>query len=335
MASANRGESMYPMRKSATRTLVLSAASLTFLVATTSVSFAASVVQSGSKISAQICPDGNPCPAAPAGSIDCTPYAGKTLPRECTLAPGEGENEGFNIGNLPDVKVVVGAARSVTTFDMSAVIGAMGQYSSVALFYVDFGDGTGYGSAGNLRALTSFPSSHIYVDAGNYTITGYGVSKGRTESTTMTITVPSAKNPDPTPDTVASTAWTTTTNTVTDTVEATGSASSVGSLQIGVGGKVISDATSKPAGTTTAKAPKVTVKPSNVIIVTVPKLPPNMAVLAEVKVDGTWYEIPEGDVTDGGTLTLSALTFVKAGSYTVRLTLASGAKRFVTITVKR
>ena len=315
--------------------MLIGAISMTMLAATTSVSFAASVVQSGSKYSAQICPDGNPCPAVPAGSIDCTPYPGKTIPRECTLAPGEGENEGFNIGNLPEVKVVVGAARSVTTFDMSGVISAMGQYSSMALFYVDFGDGTGYGSAANLRALTSFPSSHIYVDAGNYTITGYGVSKGRTESTTMTITVPSAKNPDPTPDTVTSTAWTTTTNTVTDTVEATGSATSVGSLQIGVGGKVISDATSKPAGTTTAKAPKVTVKPSNVIIVTVPKLPPNMAVLAEVKVDGTWYEIPEGDVTDGGTLTLSALTFVKAGSYTVRLTLASGAKRFVTITVKR
>jgi hypothetical protein len=257
------------------------------------------------------------------------------LPRECTLAPGEGENEGFNIGNLPDVKVVVGAARSVTTFDMSAVISAMGQYSSLALFYVDFGDGTGYGSASNLRALTSFPSSHIYVEAGNYTITGYGASKGRTESTTMNITVPSAKNPDPTPDTVASTKWTTTTDTVTDTVEATGSESSVGSVQIGVGGKVISDATSKAAASTPAKAPKVKVKPSNVIIVTVPKLPPNMAVLAEVKVDNTWYEIPAGDVTDGGTLTLSALTFVKAGNYTVRLTLASGAKRYVTITVKR
>jgi hypothetical protein len=257
------------------------------------------------------------------------------LPRECTLAPGQGENEGFNIGNLPDVKVVVGAARSVTTFDMSAVISAMGQYSSLALFYVDFGDGTGYGSAGNLRALTSFPSSHIYVEAGNYTITGYGASKGRTESTTMNITVPSAKNPDPTPDTVASTKWTTTTDTVTDTVEATGSESSVGSVQIGVGGKVISDATSKAAASTPAKAPKVKVKPSNVIIVTVPKLPPNMTVLAEVKVDNTWYEIPAADVADGGTLTLSALTFVKAGNYTVRLTLASGAKRYVTITVKR
>ena len=326
---------MSALRICSAKTLMVGAISVAFFAASASVSLASSVAQSGSKFSAQICPDGNPCPAVPAGSIDCTPYAGKTLPRECTLAPGEGENEGFNIGNLPEVKVVVGAARSVTTFDMSGVISAMGQYSSMALFYVDFGDGTGYGSAGNLRALTSFPSSHIYVDAGNYTITGYGVSKGRTESTTMTITVPSAKNPDPTPDTVASTAWTTTTNTVTDTVEATGSATSVGSLQIGVGGKVISDATSKPAGTTTAKAPKVTVKPSNVIIVTVPKLPPNMAVLAEVKVDGTWYEIPEGDVTDGGTLTLSALTFVKAGSYTVRLTLASGAKRFVTITVKR
>ena len=326
---------MFIMQKNTARTLLVGAISIAFLTVTASVSLASSVAQSGSKFSAQICPDGNPCPAVPAGSIDCTPYAGKTLPRECTLAPGEGENEGFNIGNLPDVKVVVGAARSVTTFDMSAVISAMGQYSSLALFYVDFGDGTGYGSASNLRALTSFPSSHIYVEAGNYTITGYGASKGRTESTTMNITVPSAKNPDPTPDTVASTAWTTTTDTVTDTVEATGSATSVGSLQIGVGGKVISDTTTKAPATSAAKAPKVKVKPSNVIIVTVPKLPPNMAVLAEVKVDGTWYEIPEGDVTDGGTLTLSALTFVKAGSYTVRLTLASGAKRFVTITVKR
>jgi hypothetical protein len=326
---------MSALRICSTKTLLVGAISIAFLTITANVSLASSVAQSGSKFSAQICPDGNPCPAVPAGSIDCTPYAGKTLPRECTLAPGQGENEGFNIGNLPDVKVVVGAARSVTTFDMSAVISAMGQYSSLALFYVDFGDGTGYGSAGNLRALTSFPSSHIYVEAGNYTITGYGAYNGRTESTTMNITVPSAKNPDPTPDTVASTKWTTTTDTVTDTVEATGSESSVGSVQIGVGGKVISDATSKAAASTPAKAPKVKVKPSNVIIVTVPKLPPNMAVLAEVKVDNTWYEIPAGDVTDGGTLTLSALTFVKAGNYTVRLTLASGAKRYVTITVKR
>jgi hypothetical protein len=326
---------MSALRICSTKTLLVGAISIAFLTITANVSLASSVAQSGSKFSAQICPDGNPCPAVPAGSIDCTPYAGKTLPRECTLAPGQGENEGFNIGNLPDVKVVVGAARSVTTFDMSAVISAMGQYSSLALFYVDFGDGTGYGSASNLRALTSFPSSHIYVEAGNYTITGYGASKGRTESTTMNITVPSAQNPDPTPDTVASTKWTTTTDTVTDTVEATGSESSVGSVQIGVGGKVISDATSKAAASTPAKAPKVKVKPSNVIIVTVPKLPPNMTVLAEVKVDNTWYEIPAADVSDGGTLTLSALTFVKAGNYTVRLTLASGAKRYVTITVKR
>ena len=326
---------MIAIQKSATRALSIGAVSIAFLSVTASVSLAASVVQSGSKFSAQICPDGNPCPAVPAGSIDCTPYAGKTLPRECTLAPGQGENEGFNIGNLPDVKVVVGAARSVTTFDMSGVISAMGQYSSLALFYVDFGDGTGYGSAGNLRALTSFPSSHIYVEAGNYTITGYGAYKGRTESTTMNITVPSAKNPDPTPDTVASTKWTTTTNTVTDTVEATGSASSVGSVQIGVGGAVILDATSKVPATSAARAPRVTVKPSNVIIVSIPKLPPNTEVGAEVKVGSTWYEIPAADVTDGGTLTLSALTFVQPGSYSVRLTLASGAKRYVTITVKR
>ena len=325
---------MFPMRKSTTRTLVLSTVSMALLVATSGVSAASNVV-TGSKISAQICPDGNPCPATPVGAIDCTPAAGRTLPASCTMKVGEGEIGAFNIADLPSVSVVVGAARSVTTFDMSAISGAMGQFSSMSLFYVDFGDGTGYGSAGNLRALTSFPSSHIYVEAGNYTITGYGSYQGRTDSTTMTISVPSASSPDPTPDKVASTTWASTTDTVTDTVEATGSASAVGSLQIGVGGKVISDATSKAAASTPAKAPKVKVKPSNVIIVTVPKLPPNMAVLAEVKVDNTWYEIPSGDVTDGGTLTLSALTFVKAGNYTVRLTLASGAKRYVTITVKR
>ena len=65
------------------------------------------------------------------------------------MAVGEGEEQAFSIANLPGVNVVVGAARSVTTFDMSAISGAMGQFSSMALFYVDFGDGTGYGSAGN------------------------------------------------------------------------------------------------------------------------------------------------------------------------------------------
>ena len=325
---------MSALRICTTRTLLIGAVSMAILVATTSVSFASNVV-SGARYGAVICPDGNPCPATPVGSIDCTPAAGKTLPKACTTAVGADDKKGFNISDLPNVRVLVGAARSVTTFDMSAIVSAMGQYASMPIFYVDFGDGTGYGSAGNLRALTSFPSSHIYVQEGAYTITGYGSYEGRTESTTMSITIPSAKNPDPTPDTVASTTWVSTTNTVTNTVEATGSASAVGSVQIGVGGAVISDATSKAAATTTTKAPKVTVKSSNVIIVSIPKLPPSTEVRAEVKVDNTWYEIPVADVTDGGTLTLSALTFIKAGSYTVRLTLASGAKRYVTITVKR
>jgi hypothetical protein len=328
---------MSALRICSTKTLLVGAVSMVILTATTGVSFASNVVASA-KYNVTICPDGNPCPASPAipvGAIDCTPTPGRTLPAPCTMAIGEGDKAALNIANLPSVNVVVGAARSVTAFDMSAISGAMGQLSSMALFYVDFGDGTGYGSAGNLRALTSFPSSHIYVEAGNYTITGYGSYQGRTDSTTMNITVPSASSPDPTPDTVASTTWAATTNTVTDTVEATGSASSVGSLQIGVGGKVISGATSKSPAATAVKAPKVTVKPSNVLILLIPKLPPNTEVGAEVKVDNVWYEVPVADVTAGGTLTLSALTFVKSGNYTVRLTLASGAKRYVTITVKR
>ena len=329
-----RGEIMTTLRIRSTRTLLIGAVLIAMLASTTSVSFASNAVRS-TQFGALICPDGNPCSSTTGSSIDCTPAVGKTLPKACTMAVGEGEEQAFSIANLPGVNVVVGAARSVTTFDMSAISGAMGQFSSMALFYVDFGDGTGYGSAGNLRALTSFPSSHIYVQAGNYTITGYGSYQGRTESTSMNITVPSAQNPDPTPDTVVSTAWTTTSDTATDTVEATGSASSVGKVRIGIGGSVISDATSKAAAATAAKAPKVVVKASNVIIVTVPKLPPSTEVLAEVKVGNAWYEIPAADVADGGTLTLSALTFVQAGSYTVRLTLESGVKRYVTITVKR
>jgi len=108
---------MSTSRKRTTQILAMSAMSLSFIVVTPSVSFAAGATQSGSKISAQICPDGNPCPPVPEGSIDCTPKAGKALPVECSLAPGKGVNEpeGLDVSSLPGISVTPGAAKSATS----------------------------------------------------------------------------------------------------------------------------------------------------------------------------------------------------------------------------
>ena len=72
-------------RKHTMQILAMSAMSLSFIVSTPSVSLAAGATQSSSKLSAQICPDGNPCPPVPEGSIDCTPKVGKALPLGETL----------------------------------------------------------------------------------------------------------------------------------------------------------------------------------------------------------------------------------------------------------
>ena len=96
---------MSALRICTTRTLLIGAVSMAILVATTSVSFASNVV-SGAKYGAVICPDGNPCPATPVGSIDCTPAAGKTLPKACTTAVGADDKKGFNISDLPNVTCI-------------------------------------------------------------------------------------------------------------------------------------------------------------------------------------------------------------------------------------
>ena len=325
------------MRKNAVQTLVFGSVSMAFLVATTSVSLASSVAQSGSKFSAQICPDGNPCPAVPAGSIDCTPYAGKTLPRECTLAPGQGDNEGFDTSNLPGIDVVPGLARAATTFNLGPLIAALGDKAALPIFFVDFGDGTGFGSSGNPRALTSFPPLHVYVQPGTYTVTGYATFNGRTESTAMSVTVGPAKTADAPPAAakVESGDWNTTATPTTETVETVGTTTSAGSLSIGAGAAVISQATSKAPAASSAKAPTVSAKANQVVIVSVPSLPSGTDVDGMVKLGKKWVDLPPGEVSANGQLTLPALTFGKAGTYSVKLTLESGAIKYVTVKVKR
>ena len=110
----------------------------------------------------------------PAGATDCTPswYAPGAIPPECTGQVPSGETD-FDISKIPGMEITPGAARTTTTFNLSPIIAALGLYSSLPIFYVDFGDGSGFGSSGDPKSLGSFPSSHIYVNPGIYTLTGY------------------------------------------------------------------------------------------------------------------------------------------------------------------
>lgn len=311
-----------------------------FLVLATGSAHASKDDDSGKKSSTMICPDGNPCPALPAGAIDCTPKNG-VVPKQCSWQPGQGdpadEPDNIDLDNLPDMSVVVGAARSATTFSYSALIKALGKYAALEIFYFDYGDGTGFGSSASLRSLTSFPTSHIYVQAGTYKIVGYGKFEGKTESASMTIVVPPASAPDPTPDKVDSTDWNPAKAPAANAVipvTSTSSASS-GGLSIGTGGKTISEATSAAPSTSASKAPGVDAKANQVVIVSVPSLPAGADVSGKVKVGNTWRTLPTQEVDKSGVLTLPALTFGKAGSYSVRLSVESGGTKYVTVKVKK
>ena len=311
-----------------------------FLVLATGSAHASKDDDSGKKSGTMICPDGNPCPTIPAGAIDCTPKNG-VVPKQCSWQPGQGdpadELNNLDLDNLPDMSVVVGAARSATTFSYSALIKALGKYAALEIFYFDYGDGTGFGSSASLRSLTSFPTSHIYVQAGTYKIVGYGKFEGKTESASMTIVVPPASAPDPTPDKVDSTDWNPAKAPAANAVipvTSTSSASS-GGLSIGTGGKTISEATSAAPSTSASKAPDVDAKANQVVIVSVPSLPAGADVAGKIKVGNTWRTLPTQEVDKSGVLTLPALTFGKAGSYSVRLSVESGGTKYVTVKVKK
>ena len=324
-------------RKRTMQILTMSAMSLSFIVATPSVSFAAGATQGGSKLSAQICPDGNPCPPVPEGSIDCTPKAGKALPVECSLAPGKGVNEPeeFDVSSLPGISVTPGAAKSATTFNLGPLKAALGKYAAMPVFFVNYGDGTGYGSSSDLRSLNSFPSSHIYVQAGTYTITGYATVDGRTESTTMTVVIEPANQPDPTPDKVSSGDWDPAATPKANAVIPVASTSSAGGLSIGTGGSVIAEATSNAPSASAAKAPVVDARANQVVIVSVPSLQDGTGVVGRVKIGNSWKTLPKAEVGDDGVLTLPALTFSKPGTYSVKLSLETGGSRYVTVKVKK
>jgi hypothetical protein len=155
----------------------------------------------------------------------------------------------------------------------------------------------------------------------------------------MSVTVGPAKTADAPPAPAAAKVesgdWNTTATPTTETVETVGTTTSAGSLSIGAGAAVISQATSKAPAASSAKAPTVSAKANQVVIVSVPSLPSGTDVDGMVKLGKKWVDLPPGEVSANGQLTLPALTFGKAGTYSVKLTLESGAIKYVTVKVKR
>jgi hypothetical protein len=273
-------------------------------------------------------------PVAAEDFIDCTPRPdGSALPVACSLAPGQGENEeSFDTSRIPGLQVTPGAARTATSFNIGEIAAALGNYASMPMFYVDFGDGTGFGSPTDLKALTSFPSTHVYVNPGNYAITGYASFAGRTESSSATVTI-AAPKAEPTPE-VTTSSWETASTPEPDSVIPVTSTGRDGTLTLGTAAAVIVERNSKPAARSEAKAPQVIAASGQTVLVNVPSLPAGSKVSGKVRIGSSWSALPPTSVAPDGTVTLPAMTFKKAGTYPVKLSVAGGPARYVKVKVK-
>ncbi len=270
----------------------------------------------------------------PAGATDCTPsrYAPGALPPECT-GNFPDEEAGFDISKVPGMEIIPGAARTATTFNIGPIIAALGPYASLPIFYVDFGDGTGFGNSGDLKPMGSLPTSHVYVNPGTYTVTGHGFLNDRTESTSATITITPARE-EPAAAKVTE-SWENTTPPPAAELVPVEAAGRSGALSVGTAESAIVERSSRTAARTETRAPQVNTTTGKTTLVSIPSLPAGSSVKSRVKIGKNWVTLPATDVESNGTLTLPALTFAKAGNYPVRLSLENGGTRFVKVKVKR
>jgi hypothetical protein len=269
-----------------------------------------------------------------ANAIDCTPRPdGGALPVECSLAPGQGQNEeSFDTSQIPGLQVIPGAARTATTFNIGEIAAALGRYAAMPMFYVDFGDGTGFGSPTDLKSLSSFPSTHVYVNPGRYVITGYVSFDGRTESTSATVTI-TAPRAEPAPE-LATSNWESAPTPQADSVVPVTASNRGGALTVGTAASVIVERNSPPAARTASRAPQVTATSGQTVLVSIPSLPAGRKISGQVRIGSSWSALPTTGVASDGTLTLPAMTFRKAGTYPVKLTVPGGPARYVKVRVR-
>ena len=269
----------------------------------------------------------------PPGATDCSPRAdGSALPSECTQAPGDGsDSDSFDFSRFPGIEITPGVARTATTFDLGPIIAALGPYASMAIFYVDFGDGTGFGNSGDLKSLGSFPTSHVYVNPGDYTVAGFANVNGKTESTYRMVTIaPATEAPAAATETKG---WQTTSAPAATSVISVLAEDQRSALAVGTAVSKIAERSSKAASRTAGKAPRVTINKGQTTLVNIPRLPAGTTVTSRVKIGTSWTTLPASVVQKNGTLTLPALTFNEAGTHLVQLRLANGTSRYLTLKV--
>lgn len=108
--------------------------------------------------------------------IDCTP-SNAALPWECTATQDQdapGENNSISI---PNFSVTPGPAGQPTKFNFDEVLTAIGPFALKDIVYINYGDGTAFGSKDNLQKPAAAPKTHVYEQPGTYTLNVFAYVK--------------------------------------------------------------------------------------------------------------------------------------------------------------
>ena len=101
--------------------------------------------------------------------IDCTPNGG-ALPWECTALEDQDAAGEDNSISIPNFGVTPGDAGLPTQFHFEEVLAAIGPFALKNIIYINYGDGTAFGSKDNLQKPAAAPKTHIYEQPGTYTL---------------------------------------------------------------------------------------------------------------------------------------------------------------------
>ena len=101
--------------------------------------------------------------------INCTPNGG-ALPWECTALEDQDAAGEDNSISIPNFGVTPGDAGSPTKFHFEEVLAAIGPFALKNIIYINYGDGTSFGSKDNLQKPAAAPKTHIYEQPGTYTL---------------------------------------------------------------------------------------------------------------------------------------------------------------------
>ena len=108
--------------------------------------------------------------------IDCTPNGG-ALPWECTALEDQDAAGEDNSISIPNFSVTPGSAGTPTKFNFEEVLAAIGPFSLKDIIYINYGDGSAFGSKDNLQKPAAAPKTHVYEKAGTYTINVFAYVK--------------------------------------------------------------------------------------------------------------------------------------------------------------